>query len=103
MQDGVDGLPHPQETQEGSVDQEALHAMQEAPQLHKSHNTCDCHRFNKDSNPIKKNGGTGESTSKEKGHKDATFVQIFSAEHLHKCKKLSDNKLESDNDSNFSS
>ena len=32
---------------------------------HKSHNTCDCHHFNKDGTPIKKNGGTSKPHSKE--------------------------------------
>ena len=38
---------------------------------HKSHNMCDCRRFNKDGTPIKKNAGTGKPNSKEKGSKGA--------------------------------
>jgi len=78
--------------------------------LHKSHNTHDCCCFNKDSNPIKKNGGAGKPTSKVKRHKGATFVQIFHTElkeafhkHLHKHKKYHSNESESDDDSDYSS
>jgi hypothetical protein len=47
---------------------------------HKSHNTCNCHHFNKDGTPIKKNGGTGKPDSKEKGSKGVNFVQVFRVE-----------------------
>jgi hypothetical protein len=67
---------------------------------HKSHNTRDCHHFNKDGTPIKKNGGTGKPNSKEKGHKGVNFAQIFHAElkkafckHSHKHKKCQIGKL----------
>eukprot|EP00804_Cyclotella_cryptica_P015513 CCRYP_003554-RA/>CCRYP_003554-RA protein AED:0.37 eAED:1.00 QI:0/0/0/1/1/1/2/0/455 len=77
---------------------------------HKSHNTCDCRRFNKDSTPIKKNGGAGKPNLKERKPEGANFAQIVRAE-LKKalCKKSSNHKkrrandLESDSDSDDSS
>jgi hypothetical protein len=78
--------------------------------LHKSHNTCHCHHFNKDGTPIKRNGGTGKPNLTENGNKGVNFVQIFHAElkkafhkHSHKCKKHRANELESNDDSNYSS
>eukprot|EP00804_Cyclotella_cryptica_P014293 CCRYP_020762-RA/>CCRYP_020762-RA protein AED:0.44 eAED:0.44 QI:0/-1/0/1/-1/1/1/0/127 len=48
--------------------------------LHKSHNTCDCRRYNKDGTPIKKNGGAGKPNSKERKPEGANFAQIVPAE-----------------------
>jgi hypothetical protein len=48
--------------------------------LHKTHNTCDCHHFNKDGTPIKRNGGAGKPNLEEKGREGANFAQIFCAE-----------------------
>ena len=61
MQDGVDELPYPQETQKGGLDRHTLHALQQAlPAAHKSNNTHDWDHFNKDVTPIKKNGGASK-------------------------------------------
>jgi hypothetical protein len=77
---------------------------------HKSHSTCDCHHFNKDGTPIKKNGGAGKPQSKERGCEGASFVQIFLEElkkafrkHSYKCKTHRTNDSESDDDSDYSS
>eukprot|EP00804_Cyclotella_cryptica_P018265 CCRYP_005976-RA/>CCRYP_005976-RA protein AED:0.46 eAED:0.82 QI:0/0/0/1/0.5/0.33/3/0/385 len=67
---------------------------------HKSHNTRDCRRYNKDGTPIKKNGGAGNTN----------FAQIVRAElkkalrkKSSKRKKLRANDSESDSDSGDSS
>ena len=46
---------------------------------HKSHNTRDCRRYNKDGTPIKKNGGAGKPHFKERKEEGANFVQIIKA------------------------
>ncbi len=48
--------------------------------MHKSHNTCDHHCFNEDGTPIKKHGGAGKPSSKEKGNDDANFAQMVHME-----------------------
>ena len=77
---------------------------------HKTHITCDCCWFNKDGTPIKRNGGTGKSNSKEKKSKGANFVQVFLVElkkafhkHTQKHKKCHTNKSESEDNSGYSS
>jgi hypothetical protein len=45
--------------------------------MHKTHNTCDYHRYNKDSTPIKKNGSRGKPHSKERKLEGVNFTQIF--------------------------
>eukprot|EP00804_Cyclotella_cryptica_P031063 CCRYP_015974-RA/>CCRYP_015974-RA protein AED:0.19 eAED:0.19 QI:0/-1/0/1/-1/1/1/0/98 len=47
---------------------------------HKSHNTHDCRRYNKDGTPIKKNGGAGKPQSKERKPEGSNFAQIVRAE-----------------------
>ena len=47
---------------------------------HKSHNTRDCRRYNKDGTPIKKNGGAGKPHFKERKEEGANFAQIIKAE-----------------------
>jgi hypothetical protein len=44
---------------------------------HKTHNTSDCRRYNKDGTPIKKNGSAGKPQSKEKKPESVNFAQIF--------------------------
>eukprot|EP00804_Cyclotella_cryptica_P003536 CCRYP_002154-RA/>CCRYP_002154-RA protein AED:0.39 eAED:1.00 QI:0/0/0/1/1/1/3/0/379 len=76
---------------------------------HKSHNTRDCRRYNKDGTPIRKNWGAGKPGSK-KGNRRANFAQIVRAE-LKKAlrkksikrKKHRANDSESDSDSDGSS
>eukprot|EP00804_Cyclotella_cryptica_P028379 CCRYP_016425-RA/>CCRYP_016425-RA protein AED:0.39 eAED:1.00 QI:0/0/0/1/1/1/2/0/371 len=76
---------------------------------HKSHNTHDCHRYNKDGTPIKKNGGAGKPHSKERKPEGANFAQIVRVElkkarkKSSKRKKRSVNDSESDSDSDESS
>eukprot|EP00804_Cyclotella_cryptica_P002090 CCRYP_006517-RA/>CCRYP_006517-RA protein AED:0.47 eAED:0.47 QI:0/-1/0/1/-1/1/1/0/105 len=77
---------------------------------HKSHNTRDCRRYNKDGTPIKKNGGAGKPHSKERKPEGANFAQIVRAElkkalrkKSSKCKKRRANDSESDSDSDDSS
>eukprot|EP00804_Cyclotella_cryptica_P029263 CCRYP_011693-RA/>CCRYP_011693-RA protein AED:0.36 eAED:0.37 QI:0/-1/0/1/-1/1/1/129/120 len=77
---------------------------------HKSHNTRDCRRYNKDGTLIKKNGGAGKPHSKEKKPEGANFAQIVQAElkkaprkKSSKCKKCRANDSESDSNSKKSS
>eukprot|EP00804_Cyclotella_cryptica_P002897 CCRYP_020869-RA/>CCRYP_020869-RA protein AED:0.31 eAED:0.75 QI:0/0/0/1/1/1/3/0/338 len=77
---------------------------------HKSHNTCDCRRYNKDGTPIKKNWGEGKPGSKERKPEGANFAQIVRAElkkalrkKSSKRKKRRANDSESDSDSDDSS
>eukprot|EP00804_Cyclotella_cryptica_P009898 CCRYP_014162-RA/>CCRYP_014162-RA protein AED:0.44 eAED:0.44 QI:0/-1/0/1/-1/1/1/0/108 len=77
---------------------------------HKSHNTRDCHHYNKDGTPIKKNGGAGKPNSKERKPEGANFAQIVRAElkkalrkKSSKRKKHCANDSESDSDSDGSS
>ncbi len=67
---------------------------------HKTHNTRDCRCYNKDGTPIKKNGGTGKSHSKERKPEGVNFAQIFRTE-LRKAlrKKSSKHKRHHDKDS----
>ena len=74
---------------------------------HKSHNTRDCRRYNKDGTPIKKNGGAGKPHSKKA--EGANFAQVIRAElnkALHKKaskrKKRRKDDLDSDSDSDYS-
>eukprot|EP00804_Cyclotella_cryptica_P001371 CCRYP_014131-RA/>CCRYP_014131-RA protein AED:0.40 eAED:0.42 QI:0/-1/0/1/-1/1/1/0/379 len=76
---------------------------------HKSHNTRDCRRYNKDGTPIKKNGGAGKPSSKERKPEGANFAQIVRAElkkalrkKSSKRKKHRANDSESDSDSDDS-
>ncbi len=76
---------------------------------HKSHNTRDCRRYNKDGTPIKKNEGAGKPHSKERKPEGANFAQIVWAEltkalrkKASKHKKCCANNMESDSDSNHS-
>eukprot|EP00804_Cyclotella_cryptica_P018328 CCRYP_017981-RA/>CCRYP_017981-RA protein AED:0.54 eAED:1.00 QI:0/0/0/1/1/1/2/0/424 len=48
--------------------------------MHKSHNTCDCRRYNKYGTPIKKNGGAGKPHSHERKPEGANFAQIVPVE-----------------------
>eukprot|EP00804_Cyclotella_cryptica_P029393 CCRYP_013328-RA/>CCRYP_013328-RA protein AED:0.29 eAED:0.29 QI:0/-1/0/1/-1/1/1/0/108 len=68
--------------------------------VHKSHNTRDCLRYNKDGTLIKKNGGAGKPHSKERKPEGANFTQIVRAE-LKKAlrKKSSKRKKHRTNDS----
>eukprot|EP00804_Cyclotella_cryptica_P031002 CCRYP_013583-RA/>CCRYP_013583-RA protein AED:0.44 eAED:1.00 QI:0/0/0/1/1/1/2/0/395 len=68
--------------------------------LHKSHNSRDCRRHNKDSTPIKKNGGAGKPHSKERKPEGANLAQIVWTE-LKKAlrKKSSKRKRHHANDS----
>eukprot|EP00804_Cyclotella_cryptica_P029201 CCRYP_005341-RB/>CCRYP_005341-RB protein AED:0.20 eAED:0.20 QI:0/0/0/1/0/0/3/3948/361 len=77
---------------------------------HKSHNTRDCRRYNKDGTPIKKNGGAGKPGSKERKPEGANFAQIVRAELKKALRKKSSkhrkrraNDSESDSDSDESS
>eukprot|EP00804_Cyclotella_cryptica_P008271 CCRYP_020401-RA/>CCRYP_020401-RA protein AED:0.42 eAED:1.00 QI:0/0/0/1/1/1/2/0/278 len=77
---------------------------------HKSHNTRDCRRYNKDGTPIKKNGGAGKPSSKERKPEGANFAQIVRAELKKALRKKSSkrrkrraNDSESDSDSDDSS
>jgi hypothetical protein len=77
---------------------------------HKTHNTRDCHRYNKDGTPIKNHGSAGKPHSKERKPEDVDFAQIVRTE-LRKAlrKKSSKHKRcrgkdsESDSDSDDSS
>eukprot|EP00804_Cyclotella_cryptica_P023892 CCRYP_010029-RA/>CCRYP_010029-RA protein AED:0.48 eAED:0.48 QI:0/-1/0/1/-1/1/1/0/72 len=71
---------------------------------------CDCRRYNKDSTPIKKNGGAGKPDSKERKLEDANFAQIVRAELKKALRKKSSkrkrcraNESESERDSDDSS
>jgi hypothetical protein len=84
---------------------------------YKSHNTRDCHKFNPDGTPIKRNGGAG--SARRNGHADknhsnqreckgANFAQIIRKEvkkafhkQSHKHKKHRTNDSESDSDSDY--
>ena len=86
---------------------------------HKSHNTCDCHKYNPDGTPIKRNGGTG--SAQKNGHADknhsnqrecegTNIAQIIRKEvkkafrkQSHKHKKRRANDSESDSNSDYSS
>ena len=77
---------------------------------HKTHNTRDCRRYNKDGTPIKKNGSAGKSYSKERNPAGVNFAQIFRTElrkalrkKSSKCKRCCSKDSESDSDSNDSS
>eukprot|EP00804_Cyclotella_cryptica_P004891 CCRYP_004940-RA/>CCRYP_004940-RA protein AED:0.36 eAED:0.84 QI:0/0/0/1/1/1/2/0/428 len=77
---------------------------------HKSHNSHDCRRYNKDGTPIKKNGGAGKPNSKERKPEGANFAQRVRAElkkalrkKSSKRKKRRANDSESDSDSDDSS
>ena len=48
--------------------------------LHKSHNTHDCCRNNKDCTPIKRNGGAGRPHSKVRKLEGVNLTQIFRTE-----------------------
>ena len=74
------------------------------------HNTRDCRRYNKDGTPIKKNGSTGKSHSKESKPEGVNFAQIFQMElrkalrkKSSKRKKRRDKDSESDSDSDDTS
>eukprot|EP00804_Cyclotella_cryptica_P019778 CCRYP_009682-RA/>CCRYP_009682-RA protein AED:0.44 eAED:0.96 QI:0/0/0/1/0/0.33/3/0/306 len=75
-EDGVNGLPHPQEAQEGF----RCVLCKKHGGLHKSHNTRDCRRYHKDGTPIKRNGGAGKPGSKERKPEGVNFAQIVRAE-----------------------
>eukprot|EP00804_Cyclotella_cryptica_P008124 CCRYP_004607-RA/>CCRYP_004607-RA protein AED:0.43 eAED:0.97 QI:0/0/0/1/0/0/3/0/532 len=77
---------------------------------HKSHNTRDCRRYNKDGTPTKKNGGAGKPHSKERKPEGANFTQIVWAELKNALRKKSSkrkkrraNDSESHSDSDKSS
>jgi hypothetical protein len=77
---------------------------------HKTHNTRDCCRFNKDGTPIKKHGSAGKPHSKERKPEGVNFTQIFRTElrkalrkKSSKCKRCCSKDSESDSDSNDSS
>lgn len=106
MQDGVDCLLYPQETQESGWNEK--HDMQHG-RPHKSDQTHDYHYFNKDGIPIK-NRGTGMPHVKEKGCNHARFALIVQVEfknvlhkQSHKPRKCHTNDLESDNNSHYNS
>ena len=76
---------------------------------HKTHNTHDCCRYNKDGTPIKKNGGAGKSNSKERKPEGVNFAQIFRTELKKALRKKSSKRKkrrgkdsESDSDSDDS-
>eukprot|EP00804_Cyclotella_cryptica_P007806 CCRYP_001402-RA/>CCRYP_001402-RA protein AED:0.46 eAED:0.46 QI:0/-1/0/1/-1/1/1/0/120 len=78
--------------------------------LHKSHNTHDCRRYNKDGTPIKKHGGAGKPHSKDRKPEGANFAQIVRAELKKALRKKSSkgtkrraSDSESDSDSDDSS
>ena len=75
----------------------------------KSHNTCDCHRYNKDGTPIKNHGGASRSQPSKKGQDGVNFAQLVRAEikkafrkHARKDKKHRTRDTDSDSDSNDS-
>ena len=86
---------------------------------YKSHNTCDCHKFNPYGTPIKRTGGTGSvwrnghadnNHSNQREREGTNFAQIICKEvkkafrkFLHKCKKCRANDSESDSHSDYSS
>eukprot|EP00804_Cyclotella_cryptica_P019284 CCRYP_006162-RA/>CCRYP_006162-RA protein AED:0.40 eAED:0.73 QI:0/0/0/1/0/0.5/2/139/216 len=72
---------------------------------HKSHNTRDCRRYNKDGTPIKKNRGAGKPNSKERKPEDSAAAELKKAlrKKSSKCKKRRANDSESDSDSDDSS
>ena len=77
---------------------------------HKTHNTRDCCRYNKDGTPIKKNGSAGKPHSKERKPEGVNFAQIFRTELRKALRKKSSKRkrrrgkdLESDSDFNDSS
>jgi hypothetical protein len=76
---------------------------------HKTHNTHDCRRCNKDGTPIKKNGSAGKPHSKEKKPESVNFAQIFRSELRKALRKKSSKRKrccgkdsESDSDSDDS-
>jgi hypothetical protein len=85
---------------------------------YKSHNTCDCRKFNPDGTPIKRNGSAGSTQrnghadknhSNQREHEGANFAQIIHKEvkkafrkQSHKRKKRCMNDSESDSDSDYS-
>ena len=95
----------------------ALHKKHGGP--YKSHNTCDCRKYNFHGTPIKRNGGTGsgqrnrhtdKSSSNQRECKGANYAQLICKEvkkafhkHLHKRKKHHANDSESDSESDYSS
>ena len=75
----------------------------------KSHNTHDCHHFNKDRSPIKGHGGASRPQPNMKGPEGAKFVQMMRTETkkaLYKCThkdtKCCTCEPDSDSDSNNS-
>ena len=85
---------------------------------HKSHNTRDCHCFNTDGTPTKRNGGagnscksghSGKSRSQDSKREGANFAQIIRKEvkkafrkQSSKHKKRRANDSDSDSDSDYS-
>ncbi len=57
--------------------------------MHKTHNTRDCHQYNKDGTPIKKNRSAGKSHSKERKPEGVNFAQIFRTELRKELRKKS--------------
>jgi hypothetical protein len=109
-QDGVNVLPHPQEAQEGGLDQEALSAMQDAWGGHTKVTTHVTAVAITRMVLLLKNGGSGKPHSKERKPEGMNFAQIFQTElrkalrkKSSKCKRCCDRDLESDSDSNNSS
>ena len=86
---------------------------------HKSHNTCDCRKYNLEGTPMKRNGGAGsarrnghtdKNCSNPREHEGANYAQMIHKEvkkafrkQSHKCKKRCTNDSESDSDSDYSS
>jgi hypothetical protein len=86
---------------------------------HKSHSTRDCHKYNSDCTPSKRNGSTGNAQKNGPAHKNhsnrrerkgANFAQIIQKEvkkafrkQSSKCKKCHANDSETDSDSDYSS
>ena len=75
----------------------------------KSHNTRDCHCFNKDGTPIKNHGGASKPQSNKKGLEGANFAQLVCAEikkafrkHARKDKRHRACDADSDSDSDDS-
>jgi len=74
---------------------------------HKSHNTRDCRRYNKDGTPIKKHGGAGKPHAKSS--EGANFAQVVRKElkkalrkRASKRKKRREENSDSDSDSDYS-
>ena len=109
MQDGLNQLPASKEAQEGGLDRQAQCIMQEAWGAFKSHNTHDCHHFNKDDTPIKNRGGASKPQHMKRGPEGANVMQLMHTEikkalhkHTRKDKKCHMCKVDSDSNSNDS-